>query len=195
MRNLTLLAAAALALTGCGPYLRWDARPSAPMVRGKVIISVADNREPKKGGAEKQEIGMQPGAFAIPETIRLPSPYDVAETMRELLGQAALTAGVGVAPVGDNAGTSKIAVEVQTFWCTGWTFHFVTNVSASVMIIDPAGAVRVPGMPLTVEDSAGDCRTAYRKALTRAYETAVAMLSQPNIQAAAIGAAPPGTPQ
>jgi hypothetical protein len=189
--QLQWLLASALAVTtlGCGPYLRWEARPAMPMVAGKLAISVADNREPKKGGDDKRVIGYQPGPFAIPDPIRMPTETEVADTMHELLGQAALAAGIGVAPVGDPTPTGKLAVEVQTFWCAGFTFHFVVNIAASMMVIDPAsGAVRVPGQPISVEDSAGDCRSAYRKALTKAFDMAAIAFAQPGMKQAAVGA-------
>src|SRR6478735_4675187 len=186
--------ATALGLVACGGrWMTWKAQPAAPMVAGKVAITVADHREVKKGGDDPRVVGQERNGWGIPFAIRLPTPTEAGDSVRDMLGQAALTAGIGVAPVTDPAPTAKVAVEIQSMWCDGYSPVYKAGLTASVMVLGADGAVRVPGVPLQVEDGAWTCRDAYKNMLTKAYQQAVAMMSQPQFKDAATGAggAPP----
>jgi hypothetical protein len=180
----------AFAAVGCGPYLQYKSQPPAPSPAGKILVEVRDSREPKVGGDRKDYVGMQTGAFGIPNPIKVPSPTTVSETMHNLIAEAAMSAGVGVAAKGDEASaTARVIVDVQRFWCTGYNPVYKGDVTASVMVTDPNGQqIRVPGQPLHGEDSGMNCQSIYKKALTDFFNTTKAMLSMPNIQAAATGA-------
>jgi len=176
-----------------GRWMTWRAQPAAAMVAGKVMITVADHREVKKGGDDPRVVGQERNGWGIPFAIRMPTPTEPADSVRDLLGQAALTAGVGVAPMGDQTGTAKVAVEIQSMWCDGYSPVYKANLTASVIVLAPDGMVRVPGMPLQSEDGAWNCHDAYKNMLTKAYDQAVAMMSQPQVKSAltGIGGPPP----
>ena len=163
-----------------------------------MAITVADHREEKKGGKDTRVIGIEPqnNGFTglIPLPLKLKSPTEVADALRDLLGQAALSSGIGVAPQGDPAPTSKLSVEVQTFWCTGFPPVMKVNITASAILLGPDGAVRVPGQPLQAEDGSVSCQHAYMKALNTLYTNAQGLFSQQPVHDAATGAgggAPP----
>jgi hypothetical protein len=192
MRKRTILCGSLLVLTACGPYLRWKSAPSATSAAGKIAIIVEDKREPKKGGDDHRAIGVETGAFGIPDTVRLPSPDEAASALRGLVAQAALAAGVGVSPPGDTSATAKVVVELQTLWCTGYPPVYKAELSASVTIVDPAtNAVRVVAMPLQGDDGSTGCRDAYQGALTQAFAAAQAIFAQAQVKAAATGADAP----
>jgi hypothetical protein len=195
MRSVTLMAAAATALIaagiGCGGrWLRWSAKPAAPSVAGKIVLEVADHREPKKGGEDPRQVGFnrESGGFGIPgvpRPILLPSATEYAESLRDLFGQAALTAGIGVAPAGDNSGTARVVVEVSNGWCDGFFPVYKANVNAMVTVTGPDNAPRMQPVPVASGDDAGDCQTAYKKTLTKLYDTAVGVMSTPQFKEAA----------
>ena len=195
MKKSALIVVAGALLIACGGrWMTWRAQPAAPAVAGKIMITVADHREVKKGGDDPRVVGQERNGWGIPFAIRLPTPTEAADSVRDMLGQAALTAGVGVAPMGDMTGSAKVAVEIQSMWCDGYSPVYKAGMTASVMVLGPDNAVRVPGMPLQAEDGAWNCHDAYRNMLTKAYQQAVAMMSQPQIRdalTAAGGAAPP----
>ena len=113
---VTSLAAA----TACGgPWLKWRAQPAAPTLVGKVSVAVTDHRVSTQGGDDPRLIGSERGALFIPNALRLDEPTDAANAIRDLVGQAALTAGIGVAPADGGGGGVKIAVELSTLWCEG----------------------------------------------------------------------------
>jgi hypothetical protein len=179
-----------LVAVGCGPYLQYKSQPAAPSPAGKIIVEVRDSREPKVGGDKKELVGLQTGAFGIPTAIKVGSPTTVSETMQKLVGEAAMSAGVGVAGKGEEAGaTARVIVDVQRFWCTGYNPVYKGDVTASVMITDPNGQqIRVPGQPMHGEDGGMNCQSIYRKALTNFFNNTKAMLSMDNVKAAATGA-------
>jgi len=179
-----------------GRWMMWTARPAAPAVAGKLMITVADHREVAKGGKDSRVVGQERNGWGIPFPIRLPTPTEAADSVRDLLGQAALTAGIGVAPLGDAAPTAKVAVEIQSMWCDGYSPVYKAGMTASVMVLGPDGAVRLPGVPLQADDGAWNCHDAYKKMLTKTYDQAVALMSQPQFKDAATGAAgaPPPPP-
>src|SRR3954471_1526079 len=109
-------------VAGCGgSYLQYKSQPPAPSPAGKIIVEVRDSREPKVGGDKKELVGMQTGAFGIPTAIKVGSPTTVAETVQKLVGEAAMSAGVGVAGKGEEAGaTARVIIGIQRFWCTGY---------------------------------------------------------------------------
>src|SRR6185312_13748662 len=96
MRRLGLIGlwgATLVSAAGCGGELMtWRKQPPAPSLAGKVVITVADRRAGSQGGADR---------------------------IRTLVAEAALTAGVGVAPPGDGSGTARLAVEIHNMWCDG----------------------------------------------------------------------------
>jgi len=184
-----------LAASGCGPYLRYRSQPPAPPLTGKVIVEVRDAREPNRGGNMKEEVGTQTGAFGVPTPIRVESPSTVAATVAQLVGEAAQSAGVAVVPPGTAGATSKVVVEVQRFWCTGYNPVYKGDVIASFTVFDPAGAqVRVPGQPVKGEDGGMDCRSIFKKSLTDFFMATKALFAMEPIRSAATGMTPAGTP-
>jgi hypothetical protein len=189
-----------LVAAGCGPshYLIWEAAPPAPGVMGRAAISVADRREAKKGGQDPSVVGFQRNGWGIPFAIHIGGPEQLSMDMHDLIAQAALSAGIGVAAPGQDQGaTSRIVIEIQNFWCDGYWPVYKGGVVASVVITDAAtNQVRIPGQPLQAEGSDGQCRGAYHKALNSLFMTARAMFSSPQIRGAllAAGGPPPGAP-
>ncbi len=195
----SLLLAAAF---GCGPrrYLAWDGAPPAPALMGRVSVEVADRREPKRGGEDPSVIGIQRSGWGIPYPIHIGGPAELALELHDLFAEAANSTGIGVLPLGQAAGaTSRLAVEIQTFWCDGYFPVFKAHAVASAVIVDGAtGQVRVPGQPLTAEGQAGDCRRALRRTMSALYSSARGLFANPQLHAALIaesaGAPPPGPP-
>jgi hypothetical protein len=201
MRKLLLMLLLPLALgvvTGCGgskTYLMYKAAPPAPALNGKVAIEVRDGREPNHGGGQNDVVGAETKAFVpVPTPVRLKAPEDVTGTVAKLLADAAQAAGLGVAAPGASDGTSKIVVEVQRFWCTGYDPVYKVDATLSVIVTDPSGAqVRVPGQPVHGEAAAGRCRGAYQKALSQLFESARAVLGADPVKAAAVAASATGS--
>src|SRR6185312_7925755 len=112
MRRLGLIGlwgATLVSAAGCGGELMtWRKQPPAPSLAGKVVITVADRRAGSQGGDDPSLVGSEHGALFIPHALRLSGP-----------AEAALTAGVGVAPPGDGSGTARLAVEIHNMWCDG----------------------------------------------------------------------------
>jgi hypothetical protein len=199
MKRATLIVAAGSALVaagiGCGGrWMVWNAKPAAPAVAGKIMITVADHREVKKGGDDPRVVGQERNGWGIPFAIRLPTPTEYAESVRDLIGQAALTAGIGVAPAGDMTGTARIQIDVAQGWCDGYFPVYKANLAGTVALLGPDGAPRMQPMAISVDDGAGDCHSAYRKMLTKLYDTAVGMMSSPQFKDAATAGAPGGAP-
>jgi len=171
---------------GCGPYLQYRAAKPAPTFNGRVAIEVRDSREPKAGGQDHAEVGMQTGAFGIPTMIKLDDPMAVTVTTAALVADAARAAGFGVVGPGD-APTAKVVIDVQRFWCTGYNPVYKADVTASLSVMDASGTqIRVPGMPLHAEDGGMNCKRIYYKTLSMLFDAARAMLSNPNIAAALV---------
>ena len=198
MDRKLLLGIAVVMAAGCGGpkhYFTWKALPAAPSVAGKMAIEVHDKRDPKKGGDDTRAVGLGTGSFGIPQTIRLNNPSAVAMEMADYLSQAALAAGIGVAAPGDPAPTGKMVAEIQQLWCSGYAFVFKADVTMSIMVVDPAsGAVRMAAVPFHTDDGDSDCRGAYRKALTKGFEAAVAVMNQMKPAATGAAAAAPAAP-
>jgi len=184
MRRMVLasLAGALLALSAaCTPVMSWRAQPAAPTLTGKVSVAVTDKRVGPQGGDDPSVIGTERGALMIPSAIRLSEPTEAADRLRELVTQAALTAGIGVA---DGAGT-RIAVEVRNMWCEGVIMAYTKAYLVGVMsVLGPDGAPRTAPMNISVEAGSGDCKRAYIQMLTNAYSQVAALLSQPPVKAA-----------
>ncbi|MGZ3438651.1 MAG: hypothetical protein ACXVDD_04020 [Polyangia bacterium] len=177
-----------------GQLLTWRAQPAAPALSGKVMIAVADHRVGNQGGDDPSVIGSERGALLIPSTLRLSEPTEAAATIRDLLGQAALTAGIGVAAHGELTGTAKLAVEIQSLWCDGVLLAYTkARLGASLAVLAPDGAVRLADVPIQVEGGGASCRDAYQTMLTNAYSQAAAIMSQPQVRGALTGSggAPP----
>ncbi len=194
MQRNAMIALVVLSSVGCGGgghYLRWNGTAAMPAAGGsKVAIAVTDKREEKKGGLHPNEVGLQTGSFGIPQAIRLKGSDSVSGSIQDLVAQAAAASGLGVAAPGQEASaTGKIAIEVQTLWCTGYSPAYKADITASVMIVDPAtGAVRVPAQPLTASGGGMVCQSIYRKLLSDIYQQAVTLLSQSNVKQAALSA-------
>jgi hypothetical protein len=116
--------------------------------------------------------------------------------VHDLVTGAALSAGLGVVPPGQEQGaTSRIAVDIQNFWCDGYWPVYKAGVVMGVTIVDPSGTqVRIPAQPIQGEQSDGDCRGAYRKVLTNVFSVLRAMFSSPQIGAAVVGNPAMGAP-
>jgi hypothetical protein len=190
MKTAPFFAVLMLCAVGCGPYLQYKTMPPAASPAGKIIVDVRDSREPKAGGTNHEQVGMQTGSFGIPSPIRIESPTKMVETMHQLVSEAALAAGVGVATSdGDPTATARVIVDVQRFWCTGYNPVYKGDITASVSVLDPAAQqVRVPGQPVHSEDGGMNCRSIFRKALTDFFVATRTMLSMPPVVAAATGA-------
>jgi hypothetical protein len=173
---------------GGGHYLTWRAAPPAPTMAGKLAIEIQDKREPKKGGERPEQIGLQTGSFGIPTPIRLP-PNELVQRMHDFVTQAAMAAGVGVVAPGQEASAStKVVVEVQTFWCTGYSPAYKANITAGVMVVDPAtGQVRVAAQPLIAEAGGMNCQSIYRKLLSNLFENARTMFAAGPVREGAVG--------
>lgn len=184
------LAALSLLAAGCGPYLQYRAQPPAPSPVGKVIVEVRDRREPNQGGDHKEQVRMRSGAFGVPDEIRVDGAMTVSETMRQLVSDAALAAGIGVAAKGQEAGaTARVVVDIDRLWCAGYHPVYKGDVTASLMVLDPAGQqVRVAGQPVRGENGGTDCKRIYKKALTDFFNNARALLSAPRLRDAATNA-------
>jgi hypothetical protein len=188
---------ALLLVSGCGPYLTWQTRPPAAPLQGKVIVEVRDAREPERGGKDKRQIGvatqgMSVGGFGIPQAIRMKDANVVSDTVRAVVTQAAESAGLAVVPAGTPDATSKIIVEVQRFWCSGYDPVYKGDVVASLTIVDPPGQqVRLPAQPIQTNDAAMQCKPVFHKALSDALAATATLLAQPQVKAAALGGAPP----
>ena len=198
MLKTSSLFALSLLAVGCGPYLQYKPMPPAPTPAGKIIVEVRDSREPGKGGTHHERVGMMTGMFGIPSPVEAKSPTEVTDVMAKLIGEAAMSAGIGVAQAGDQSGaTARVIVDVQRLWCTGYNPVYKGDVTASLEVTDPAGQqVRIPGQPLHADDGGIDCRRIYRTALTNLFKNAQALVASANVHAAATGAnlAPPPPP-
>jgi len=190
MPKTPFLAALTLLAVGCGPYLQYKSMPPSASPVGKIIVDVRDSREPKAGGLKHQEVGMQTGSFGIPSPIRVEKPTTVVDTVHQLVSQAALAAGIGVSTTMDDpSATARVIVDVQRFWCTGYNPVYKGDITASVSVTDGAAQqIRVLGQPVHSENGGMDCRRIFRKALTDFFTSTRAMLTMPNVQAAATGA-------
>jgi hypothetical protein len=146
-----------LGAVGCGPYLQYRAAKPAPVQNGRIVIDVRDGREPKAGGSKHEEVGFHRGSFA----------------------DAARAAGFGVT---DGPGaTARVVVDVQRLWCAGYGGYHAA-VSASISVLDPSGQqIRVPGVPVTVEDGGINCKRMFRHTLTEFFRATHAMFSNPNV--------------
>jgi hypothetical protein len=186
MQKLSL-AALSFVVVGCGPYLRYTAQPPAPSPAGKVVVDVRDSREPKAGGDHKEQVGTQTGAFGVPTPIKVDSPATVTDTMRKLVSEAAMAAGIGVAQKGEEgAATARVVVDIQRFWCTGYNPAYKGDVTASVSVQDAQGqTTRVVGQPVHGEDGGMSCQSIYKKALTDFFNNTKALLSMDNVRNAA----------
>jgi hypothetical protein len=199
MGKTTWFALVAFAVIGCGPrrYLAWEGSPPAPALTGRVSVEVADRREPKRGGEDPSVIGIQRSGWGIPYPLRIGGPAELTLEMHDLFAEAALSTGIGVLPFGQSAGaTSRLAVEIQSFWCDGYFPVYKAHAVASAVIVDGAtNQVRVPGQPLTAEGQAGDCRHALRRTMSSLYSSARGWFATPQIHAALVGEPlPPGPP-
>jgi hypothetical protein len=191
MRKLLMLLLP-VAGVGCGgTYLTYKAQPPAPSLNGKVAIEVRDTREAGRGGDKTDQVGLQTGAFGVPAPIRLRAPEDVSGTVHKLVGEAAQSAGVAVVPPGASDATGKLLVEVQRFWCTGYSPAYKGDVTLSLTVTDPSGAqVRVPGQPLHAEAGGMDCRGIYKKILTQLFDSTRTALSAEPLRSAAVSGTP-----
>jgi hypothetical protein len=175
--------------TGCGPYLQYAAQPRSPTPSGKIIVDVRDNREPKFGGEKKNEVGIQSGAFDLATAIRVEGATTVADTMRRLVGDAALAAGIGVATTNDDpAATARVVVEVTRLWCTGYRPAYRADITANLSIADPTGReIRLPAQAVHAENGGLDCRRAYQRALSGFLNSAKALFATEQVRTFATG--------
>jgi hypothetical protein len=140
---------------------------------------VRDSREPKAGGSKHEEVGVHAGAFGIPDMLTVDGETVVADTMRQLVADAARAAGIGVT---DGPGaTARVVVEVQRLWCAGYGGYHGA-VTASVSVLDPSGQqIRVPGVRVNGEAGGIKCKRIFHHALTDFFRATRAMFSDPNV--------------
>jgi hypothetical protein len=195
VRYGAVAAVAALAVGCGGRWLRWKAKPAASTMVGKADITVADHREPKKGGMDPRHVGNERNGWGVPFAIRLRSPTEAAESIRDFIGQAAMSSGVGVAAPGEPV-TGRIAVEIQQLWCDGYPPVYKANMVAAITVVGPDNSPRMPAVPLVAEGGHMGCQWAYQNMLTKAYDQAMALMSQQGFKdaVAGAGAAPPPAP-
>jgi hypothetical protein len=177
------LAVTLLALSAAcgGPIMSWRAQPPAPALTGKAAVVVTDKRRGPQGGDDPSVIGSERGAFLVASAVRLAEPTEAADKLRDLVTQAALTAGIGVGP----AGSARIALDVHDLWCEGVVMAYTKARLVGVMaVLGPDGAPRTPAMPVQVEAGGGDCKRAYQHMLSNAYSEITSILSTPAIKAA-----------
>lgn len=181
-----LLALALLSTAGCAPFLHYRAQPPSLPLAGRVVIEVHDRREPGRGGLQPQQIGVHANLIGIPRMLLAETPTTVDDTMARLVADAARAAGIGVAPPGQEAtATARVVVEVQRFWCTGYTPVYKGDVTASLSVVDAAGNVRVPAVVVHGEDGGLGCKKIYETALTRFFDGSRALFATPEVRAAA----------
>ena len=195
MGKLTLLLLAAWG-AGCGPrYVIVRPAPPPLPLYGRVSIEVSDHREPKKGGADPSVIGNERSGWGIPYPLRLGGPAELSMQVHDLFAQEAIATQIGVLPLGQTAGaTSRLIVDIQSYWCDGYPPSFKADAVASATIIDGAtGQVRVPGQPLSAHGEAGSCGYALRRMMRSLAGSARGMFADPQLHAALI-AEPAGAP-
>jgi hypothetical protein len=200
MRFVEIAVAATMLIAagfGCGPTI-YVTRPAVPLV-GRVSIEVADRREPKRGGNDPSQIGVERSGWGIPYPIRVDGPAGLAMETHDSLAQAANENGIGVLAMGEVAGaTSRLIIEIQNFWCDGYPPVFKAHAVLSATIIDGmTGQVRVPGQPLVADGDAGTCRAALYRMRRALYSAARGFFATPQLRAALIAepaAAPPAPP-
>jgi len=177
------IVAFALFASGCGGLLSYKGAAPAPVQRGRVVIDVRDSREPTSGGAKHEEVGVHAGAFGIPDMLTVDGPTVVADTMHQLVAEAARSAGIGVTDA-PNAATARVLVDVQRLWCAGYGGYHAA-VTASISVYDPSGQqIRVPGVPISAEDGGLKCKRVFHHALTDFFRATRAMFANPNVAAA-----------
>jgi hypothetical protein len=192
MKKSWVLVGAVLAFAGCGKYLTWRTKPPATTVTGKLNIMVDDTRQKKGLVKDTRIVATEPGPYMIPIDKRLDTPTEAAESIRDMLGQAALSSGVGVAAVGEK-GTANLMVELNGLHCTGHWPVFIASFAAGITLVDPTTmAVRMPTQAITVQGGAGDCQNAHKDALTKAYLEAEKLMGADGFKQAA-AAVPAGT--
>ncbi len=185
-----------MAFAACGRYLQWKSAAPAATVVGKVAVQVEDQRQAKGIVKDLRVVGVAPGYMNIPTEIRLETPTEAAESLRDLFGQAALSAGVGVAALDDKAPSAVLKVNVGYLQCGGFWPVFIANFVGSVELRDPVtGAVRMPEQAINIKDGSSDCQSAHRNMLTKVYaEAHKLMMAQGFKDAAAASAAPAAAP-
>jgi hypothetical protein len=179
MRVIPPLCALVFAASGCGGLLSYDAARPAAVQRGRVLVDVRDTRPPKEGGNKHEEVGVHAGAFGIPDMLTVDGETVVADTMRQLVADAARAAGIGVT---DGPGaTARVVVDVQRLWCAGYGGYHGA-VTASVSVLDPSGQqIRVPGVRVNGEAGGIKCKRIFHHALTDFFRATRAMFSDPNV--------------
>ena len=192
-------ALAAVADGGCGPtYVIQQPAPPPPPLYGRVSIEVSDRREPKKGGADPSLIGNERSGWGIPYPVRLGGPGELSFRVHDLFGQEAIAAQINVLPIGQTMGaTSRLILEVQSYWCDGYPPVFKADAVVSATIVDGVtGQVRVPGQPLMGHGEAGNCHHALRRMTEALASSARGMFATPQMHDALIAdsAPPPNAP-
>jgi hypothetical protein len=162
--------------------MSWRAQPPAPTLTGKATVVVTDKRRGPQGGDDPSVIGSERGAFMVASPVRLSEPTEAADKLRDLVTQAALTAGIGVAPA---AGGARIALDVHDLWCDGvWLAYTKARLVGVMAVLGPDGAPRTAAMPVQVEAGGGDCKGAYQHMLSNAFSAVTSLLSSPAVKAA-----------
>lgn len=190
-----MLAVGALvaAAFGCGPRV-YVTQPQRPLI-GRISIEISDRREEKRGGADPSQIGIERSGFGIPYPIRVGGPAGLSLEVHDLFARAASSTELGVLAMGDlNGATSRLILEIQTYWCDGYFPVFKAHAVVSATIADGmTGQVRVPGQPLTADGEAGDCRNALHRMRRALYAAAQSYFVTPPLRQALIDE--PAAPQ
>ena len=179
MRKFLATTLLVVGAAGCGGLLQYKSAKPAAVQRGQVAIDVRDSRPPKEGGNKHEEVGVHAGAFGIPDMLTVDGPNVVADTMHQLVADAARAAGIGV--TNGPGATARVVVDVQRLWCAGYGGYHGA-VTASISVMDPGGQqVRVPGVRVNGESGGINCKHIFRDALTDFFKATRAMFSDPNV--------------
>ena len=188
MRALSLMLLSFL-LASCASgerFLQWSARPPASRSEGRVAIKyVINQRAEDSGGKDLFDVGRVRAQVGIPYPVRLDDDAPLTVETARLVKQALGTAGLGWAPLTDQALTSALSIEVKEFWCGGYGVYEAT-VALQVVVLD----ARTNGVRLRVpaggRGHGADCRDAYSQALTELSQDLARTFTTPNVREAAL---------
>src|SRR5262249_34559077 len=96
---LVAVSALVAAAFGCGPTVYVTQPPRRTV--GRVSIGVSARREPKRGGADPSQIGIERSGWGIPYPIHLDGPAGLVLDAHGVFAEAAASTDLGVLAMGD----------------------------------------------------------------------------------------------